>query len=53
MVVVSNFMDEHYATAILLTPFPIGFFFTSFPSLKRLFSSFVKNNVEESIDSGN
>jgi len=53
MVVVSNFMDENYATAILLTPFPIGFFFTSFPSLKRIFSGFVKNNVEESIDSGN
>ena len=53
VVVLSNFMDEHYATAILLTPFPIGFFFTSFPSLKRLFFSFVKNNVEESIDSGN
>ena len=53
MVVVSNFMDERYVTAILLTPFPIGFFFTSFPSLKRMLSGFVKNNVEESIDSGN
>jgi len=53
MVVFSNFINENYATAILLTPFPIGFFFTSFPSLKRMFSGFMKNNVEESIDSGN
>lgn len=53
IVVASNFMDKHYATAILLTPFPIGFFFTSIPSLKRMFAGFIKNSVEESIDSGN
>ncbi len=52
VVVLSNYMDANYATAILLTPFPIGFFFTSVPSLKRMFVGLSKNSVEESIDSG-
>ncbi|MFT5634101.1 MAG: cellulose synthase/poly-beta-1,6-N-acetylglucosamine synthase-like glycosyltransferase [Rubritalea sp.] len=52
IVVISNYADANFATAILLTPFPIGFFFTSIPSLKRMFAGFVKNSVEESIDSG-
>ncbi len=53
IVVVSNYMDLNLPTAILLTPFPIGFFFTSIPSLKRKFIGLSKNKVEESIDSGN
>jgi hypothetical protein len=52
IVVASNYMDSNYATAILLTPFPIGFFFTSIPSLRRMAAGFAKNSVEESIDSG-
>ncbi len=52
IVVISNYADANFATAILLTPFPIGFFFTSIPSLKRMFVGFMKNSVEESIDSG-
>ncbi len=53
MIVLSNYMNANFATAILLTPFPIGFFYTSFPSLKRMLSGFLNNNVEENIDSGN
>ncbi len=52
VVVISNYTDANYATAVLLTPFPIGFFYTSIPSLKRMLDGMFKNNVEESIDSG-
>jgi len=52
VVVMSNYMDANFATAILLTPFPIGFFFTSIPSLRRMIAGFTNNNIEESIDSG-
>lgn len=53
IVVISNYASGNLTSAILLTPFPIGFFYTSIPSLRRMLGSFSKNNLEESIDSGN
>ena len=51
-VVVSNAIDGKWITTVLLLPFPVGFYFTSIPSLSRMFAGFSKNKVEESIDSG-
>lgn len=52
VVVLSNALSGKWLTTILLMPFPVGFYFTSLPSLSRMFGGFSKNKVEESIDSG-
>ena len=52
VIVVSNFIDANYMSAVLLSPFPIGFFYTSFPSLKGLVLGMLKKDVDASIDSG-
>jgi len=52
IVVISNYASGNLTSAILLTPFPIGFFYTSIPSLRRMLVSLSQNNLDESIDSG-
>ena len=52
IVVISNYASANFTSAILLTPFPIGFFYTSIPSLRRMMLGLSKKNLEESIDSG-
>lgn len=36
LVVLNNFFEERYFTCVLLLPFPIGFFYTSLPSLMQM-----------------
>lgn len=52
MVVVTNFIDAKYLTAVLLTPFPVGFFYTSIPSLARLMPSRGKDEENALVDEG-
>lgn len=39
-VVIDTVMEKNYTSAVLLLPFPLGFFYTSILSLKRSFSQF-------------
>ncbi len=52
VIVISNYVDGNIVSGVLLTPFPIGFFYTSIPSLARMFGGLTKKNVDVSIDSG-
>jgi hypothetical protein len=52
VVVVSNFIDADYVTAVLLCPFPIGFFYTSVPSLYRMLPISRKNEEGAIVDKG-
>ena len=52
VVVVSNFIDADYVTAVLLCPFPIGFFYTSVPSLYRMLPISRKNEEGAIVDEG-
>ncbi len=52
IVVISNFVDTKYLTAVLLSPFPIGFFYTSISSLYRMMSNSRKNEEDAIVDEG-
>jgi len=52
VVVISNFVDANYVTAVLLCPFPIGFFYTSVPSLYRMLPISSKNEEDAIVDEG-
>lgn len=51
VVVLTNLIDGHYLTAVLLSPFPIGFYFTSLPSLRRMLIT-GKQEVDAIVDEG-
>lgn len=52
IVVVTSVIDEKYLTAVLLSPFPVGFLYTSVPSLKRLLFSASKSEANAIVDEG-
>ncbi|MFC4993684.1 cellulose synthase family protein [Rubritalea tangerina] len=52
VVVISNFVDAKYLTAVLLSPFPIGFLYTSVPSLYRMLPINSKNEANAIVDEG-
>ena len=52
VVVISNFIDANYVTAVLLCPFPIGFFYTSVPSLYRMLPISRKSEADAIVDEG-
>ncbi|WP_234991763.1 cellulose synthase family protein [Rubritalea squalenifaciens] len=52
VVVISNIIDEKWLTAVLLSPFPVGFFYTSLPSLMRMLPSRGKNEADAIVDEG-
>ena len=52
VVVISNVIDAKYLTAVLLSPFPVGFFYTAIPSLSRMLPSRGKNEVDAIVDEG-
>lgn len=51
VVVLTNILDNHLLTALLLSPFPIGFYFTSIPSLRRMLGS-GKSEANAIVDEG-
>jgi cellulose synthase/poly-beta-1,6-N-acetylglucosamine synthase-like glycosyltransferase len=52
IVVIANAVDGKYLTAILLCPFPIGFYYTSIPSLHRMMPNARKNDEDAIVDEG-
>lgn len=51
-VVLTNAIDGHFMTALLLLPFPVGFFYTALPSIRRILDGLRENKLEESVDLG-
>lgn len=52
VVVISNALDANWLSAVLLMPFPVGFFYTSIPSLLRMMPVNQKSESEAIIDDG-
>jgi len=50
LVVLYNFTEERYLTAVLLLPFPLGFFYTSLSSMAHMLPSFSKTQEPVAVE---
>lgn len=50
LVVVNNYYEEKYLTCILLIPFPLGFFYTSIPSIARMLPSLPQRQEGQTVE---
>ncbi len=49
-VVLANILDYNWMTALLLLPFPVGFFYTAFPSIAAMFPSLESKDEFDSVE---